>query len=114
MHHRRVDHRRALCYPLQGVDKIGDIGDPALVHHHHIGLGFAHQREQVDSVADLADDGEPGTVLNGCPVAGEVEGDVDEHVFLSADQTASSGFFEERARVDIEAVGDRLGVAQEA
>jgi len=52
--------------------------------------------------------------LNSCPVAGEVEGDVGQHVFLAADQTAPSGFFEERARVDIEAVGDRLGVAKEA
>ena len=115
LHHRRVNHRRALCYPSQGVDKIGDIGDPALeqisdaaatgqqlhrmldvdmrrqhqnpgvgqflanhpgclqalggmsgrhpdIHHHHIGAGFAHQGEQLDSVADLADDGEPRAV----------------------------------------------------
>ena len=29
------------------------------IHHHHIGVGFAHQRKQLDGVADLADDGEP-------------------------------------------------------
>jgi hypothetical protein len=55
-----------------------------------------------------------GGALGGRPLAYQVEGDVDEHVFLSSDQAPAPGFFEERARVDIEAVGDRFGVAQEA
>jgi hypothetical protein len=52
--------------------------------------------------------------LRGRPLAYQVEGDVNEHVFLSPDQSPTSGFFEKRARVDIEPVGDRFGVAQEA
>lgn len=52
--------------------------------------------------------------LRGCVVVEQIECDVNEHVFLSSDQTAPSGFHQERARIDIEAVGDRFGVAQEA
>jgi hypothetical protein len=40
------------------------------------------------------------------PFAGHVEGNVDEHVFLSADQAAASGFDQQRARIDVESVAD--------
>jgi hypothetical protein len=52
--------------------------------------------------------------LPGSPSAGQVEGDVDEHVLLSADQAAASGFDQERTRIDIKPFGDRLGMTQKA
>jgi hypothetical protein len=52
--------------------------------------------------------------LHGCPAAAQVECNVDQHVFLTADQTPASGLFQKSSGVDAEAVGRRLGVAQEA
>ena len=52
--------------------------------------------------------------LGGCSIAGQIERDVGEHVFLAPDQPATSGFDQKRAGVDIEPSGGRLGVAQEA
>jgi hypothetical protein len=43
----------------------------------------------------------------------EVEGDVDDEVFLSADQAAASGLEEQGAHVDPVLLGCPLGVPQE-
>lgn len=48
------------------------------------------------------------------PGATHVERNVNQHVFLTADQTPPSGLFQKCSRSDAEALGDGLGVAKEA
>jgi hypothetical protein len=44
----------------------------------------------------------------------QIEGNVDEHVFLAANHAATSGFLEEGPRVDVVAFGSDFGVPQKA
>ena len=46
--------------------------------------------------------------LRGYSIAGQVERDVGEHVFLAPDQPAASGFDQKRAGIDTEALGGPL------
>jgi hypothetical protein len=48
------------------------------------------------------------------PGGGQVQGDVDDHVLLAADQAAAADLHEDVARVDAVGDGGTLGVAQEA
>ena len=54
-------------------------------------------------------------VLGGAALRGrEVEGDVDDHVLLAADELAPADLEQDRAHVDAVALRRGLGVAQEA
>ncbi len=56
-----------------------------------------------------------GFALGGSSVARlrEVEGRIDDHIFLTADHAASADLHENRTSIDAVLLGRRLGVAEE-